>query len=382
MKLLEIIATTLFVQGALSQNHSMEPLKDFHQCHLPTENISQLGIVNPKGAWIDIPISEYALPKDPIFTEVKGKIDYYHTIPAIDRSLLPKRIDSLQRILSDMQHIDLASSPHLNTKAEKFNVLAKKKLWYLREIQSLYDEADPYQKYIDISQTQEGEIPLLLVNKLAFDPNLPMYWGFFLLETLDPCHRFLTQYYLKWEKGHQGIPFFLWLEDQEILFNTFQIDYFTDLERVQHQINIIDGYLYKNSDGQRANFNAEDKEYLFSITMNKELIVVEGSEHVRHTTLSCGEPTLGSGTLKIENGVLTYIDTESGHYQPSPHSLKQVFRILQTKGLLIDPSNVNVKYYTTSGVINESASMFLEKYAEECVVDSKSSIENIRTFFF
>lgn len=372
MKLTSIIATILFIQDGVSHTQSVDYLEKAPQECLSLGEIKPaFEQIDPKNAWIDIPTSQYALPDDAIFTDIKHMIDTYHTINHLDACLLSHRIETLENILHSIQRVDLTHFEHLQKKSRKFESLTKKRIWYLKEIQSLYADSFTYQPYADVSRMQENDTPVILVNSLAFDPNLPMYWGLFLLEAIDPCHRFLTQYYVKWHAHYQHIPFFVWLEDQEMLFNTFQITYFNPSEMERCKLNVIDGSFYNAVDGSLAHFNTDDKEYLFSISLDKELFVVEGSTYVRHTTLSGGKPSLGSGTLKIKNGTLTYIDTESGHYQPSPYLLNRVFDIFKEKGLALDYDAIQVKYYTSSGVVYESATQFLtHHFSKETTIDA------------
>ena len=92
------------------------------------------------------------------------------------------------------------------------------------------------------------------------------------------------------------------------------------------------------------------------------LVVAEGSETIRHASLSLGKPVIGTGRLKINDGELTYIDVESGHYQPSPSTLFNTVQTLKKIGVKLSPEIVQVKYYTDDGdVIETSLADFLEQ---------------------
>jgi len=56
------------------------------------------------------------------------------------------------------------------------------------------------------------------------------------------------------------------------------------------------------------------------------------SRAIKHSTLMGGRPVAGSGQTKIENGVISWINNDSGHYHPSKAHLDQVVEELKKRG--------------------------------------------------
>lgn len=329
-------------------------------------------------AWIDIP-KEYFLPKE--LSENKyliNLVNKYHSIEKKDVNLLQKRISLLNLIKKEIKK-NFCNKTDLIISLEHLYDMVLKKLWYLEEIYIIYKTPLPYKKFVDTPLIEKKFTPIFLSNQLSFDIKLPAYWGYSLLEAIDPCHRFLTGYYLHWKKDSQNIPFFLWLEDQEIPYYTTQIKYLHNYELLKNCLEIHNGKLVHSINKQNANFNDKEKEYIFIITIEKTIIVVESSKNIRHTSISHGRPVLGSGALKINDGNLIYIDTESGHYQPTPECLLQAIKFLEENGAKLDFNMINVKYYFNNHIINESAKDFFKKFKyNTTILNSKIELINFR----
>lgn len=54
---------------------------------------------------------------------------------------------------------------------------------------------------------------------------------------------------------------------------------------------------------------------------------------VNHSTPVSGKPVTCAGTLKVSNGLLTYISTLSGHYQPDLQDLRNALQVLDQNGI-------------------------------------------------
>jgi len=312
-------------------------------------------------AWVDIPdFSRISTPFSNAdwFEEVAVAVKSYHEIDKTCIENIPLRASALRNIKTMLSNISPPSdSISIQEKLKLLAKMASNKAWYLDQLQHLYTNVgkseSQIKSYFEPCSDKSDSRELVLVNKVFYDFKLPTAWGLYWLEVLDPCHRLtLTPYYLKWSKEKVNSPFFLWLETEEVPFYTTQIDYLTQEELLKYRtvISSEDRLLY-DSEGKKANFTSPDKEYIYVLSSANELIVVEGNEVIRHASLSLGKPVIGTGSLKVDNGELTYIDVESGHYQPSPEALLNTIQTLEKLGLKIDPNIIQSKYYTDKGDI-------------------------------
>lgn len=64
---------------------------------------------------------------------------------------------------------------------------------------------------------------------------------------------------------------------------------------------------------------------------------LDGRDQIGHTSMSGGEPVMGSGEMIIDEGELKLINNHSGHYKPSLFSIKRVLAYFQGKSVdLVD----------------------------------------------
>lgn len=50
---------------------------------------------------------------------------------------------------------------------------------------------------------------------------------------------------------------------------------------------------------------------------------------IQHSSILHGKPVVCAGMIQVEQGILKYIDNDSGHYKPSPDQLKEALRCLR-----------------------------------------------------
>lgn len=321
-----------------------------------TQPLIQYSSQNHLGAWYHPPTSSdlVAITKanHPI---VLQRLDDYHQHPLTNLTSLKGRLSiliSMQETLSSIEEQDPTYKIY-----KKLKGLISKKSWYLEELIKIYEKEDPY---LDIKDIQNNPDALVLINKIKFDFKLPVFWGLFWLEAIDPCHRFLTKHYMDWEKEKTEIPFFIWLETREISFEAIQVDYLPE-DILNTSELIIENGLLKKKDETLADLWDEDKEFIYALSLDKKLFVIESGNRIRHTSLTHGKPVLGAGSIKIKNGIITFIDAESGHYQPTPYSLVRTLSVLEELGANL--GNIDVKYYDESGnVFFETKDTLFEKY--------------------
>lgn len=313
---------------------------------------------NKNISWVDFPnekIEFYINDIHGVNYEINELIKEYHAIKKDEFSEIGERIVKLKRI--NQLLIQMATNPALHNKSGTLHRLAKAAIYkvkYLQELQDIYKN----KKYTPESmreyhlETSNKAIyrnyqPLFLVNKLMYDAKLPTFWGYYWLESIDPCHRQLTDYYLKWQESDSTKPFFMWLEMQSIPYYIPAINYFNNDELAKNIVNIRDGKLLN---AQRRPLNAMEPEivYLFAIMPDKTFYITKGSSSVRHTSITKGKPVLASGEIKVSNGIVTYWNTESGHYQPNISDALQTALLFKDLGINLS-DNCQTMYYSNDG---------------------------------
>ncbi len=330
-------------------------------------------------AWIDIPtksliIKGTVLGKD--FKQFSILLDRYHSLDKKNLELIDTRINALTQIITQAKVIINNNDSKDTTNISLLIPIAEKKIWYLQEIKKIYKDKRAFEVFTKINENNKYQ-PVFLVNEVFFDFKLPTYWGLCYLEVLDPCHRMLTAHYIKWKESGSLVPFYLWLEDQEFPFWTWQIKFFSEQEIKDCELEILDDFFVKAVNKIVVNYIDDNKEYMYCITLDKKLIVTIAEGNIRHTSISRGKPVLGAGSLKIKGGKLVYIDNNSGHYRPVPEILCQVLMILKEKGAIINPEELQVMYYTERGKVLENAKRFIDKYK-----NFRSKIKNSKSKIF
>jgi hypothetical protein len=325
-------------------------------------------------SWIDLPkqpISFYIGYHDQSFDLVNSLIDKYHGLDKLDEANLGDRSKLLGEISLTFDQVAYDLEDRQKSEVlTRLSLIARKKAEYLNRLNYIFEvEIDSYEKmhiqYAGDKQEIDGFFVLPLINKVIYATNLPSYWGLFWLEALDPCHRMLTPYYVKWKEDKDKTPFFMWLEGQEIPYYIFQIELFDDekLSQLQYNISTEDGLVY-NSNCEKTTLNTENEEYIFVITLDKKILISKSSQTVRHFSLTAGKPVLSAGSIKILDGKIIYVDGESGHYMPSVFYINQTINLLMNLGANLD-EKVNIKYYQDKKVVRKTLAEFLKEY--QCI---------------
>lgn len=319
-----------------------------------------------KGAWIEIP-EKHFITQNSYSSEVIELLDKYHSIDKTKLECLETRINLLDEISQKIKSLESEYAKKELGNILKLLPLVERKSWYLKQIQGIYADKKLFDVFYSQKKRDDRYQPIYLVNKILFDFNLPTFWGLFQLDVIDPCHRMLTSHYLRWQQYGKNIPFFLWLETEEMSFRTLQMKFFSEKEIAESEIFIEKGLFKNAATKELSNLYDKNKEYIYSLSLEKKLIVTEGGEFIRHICLTHGKPVLGSGALKIKNGELIFIDVESGHYQPTPEVLYQVLQILKDKGAFLNYPKIEVAYYLDNKKIYSNAASFIKLYKDSTI---------------
>ena len=71
--------------------------------------------------------------------------------------------------------------------------------------------------------------------------------------------------------------------------------------------------------------------------------------HWYHSTYLAGGPVLCAGNIKFVDGAVTYIDNNSGHYQPTPYKLLNALWTLRAAGMSLDGIMVGISKLSAPG---------------------------------
>ena len=143
----------------------------------------------------------------------------------------------------------------------------------------------------------------------------------------------------------------MWLENQNLPYYVPQVKFFDQLELDKCKIKIKNGIIV---DANCIPLTYDDEsEYIFIISISNELFVTKSSQFIHHTSLSNGRPVLASGSIKIKNGEIIYLDMESGHYQPTMPYAFQTIKILKDMNVKFN-SNCIIAYYNAWRIVNSN----------------------------
>ncbi|KTD42216.1 hypothetical protein [Legionella parisiensis] len=250
------------------------------------------------------------------------------------------------------------------------------KLDYLGKLESFLATAKSH--HINRNEMIEH---LKVRNKSNTPSRLKLFSGTY-LEKIDPVHRQfefnmnklpnkksgINSAFLDWIKSEDPTPFFLWLENHEILTQN-------RLSKEKQEINLIDYNLedahiatFKNIDGQnyivsKPKNSDEESEKLNSRQMknysfkmgtaygsvafvwcrdneNQFLTYPHQTGKFHHSSLSAGKSVRCAGMWAVNNGVITHISNSSGHYRPSSLSFYLLIKFLESKQVINDNTKV------------------------------------------
>lgn len=291
-------------------------------------------VVAAPPAWIDLPnddLEVLARFEDDHFVELNCRSKLYHRLEKSNGAMLSERIVQLGLIVEYLDEwLQQETISYKLAFLKNLRAIAVNKRWYLHQLQNMNSS-------LPILEESLRWNALPLVNRRYYDFNTGMYWGEYLLEVLDPCHRQLTTYHDRWielKKGNSEIPsFFFWLEEENLPRDISYVVYLDYEEKLKLNTHLNDGLLCYYQTGEVLNCFIKEKEYIFIIDLGKNLYIVEGSKQIRHTSLSHGMPVLGAGNIRIKNGIVQSIGFASGHYLPEISNGVQILNILFEKGI-------------------------------------------------
>lgn len=324
-------------------------------------------------SWIDFPkqpLVFYLETPNPTYEEVDNIISTYHKMDKTNEKKLKERAEILECLSLTLQQASTIPEDKKGAKTlQKLSSIAMKKAHYLKSLNSIYlyglDSFEEMENRYGGLIEKQGYTALPLINKILYGTNLPSYWGLFWLEALDPCHRMLTPYYIKWKEQERTVPFFMWLEEQEIPYYTPQIKLFTEEELALTKYTVFsqNGLIY-DIKGRKPTLNEEKEEYIYVLSLERNFYITKADTSIRHFSLSGGKPVLAAGALKINEGKIVYLDGESGHYQPTVFDICQAIHLFKELGVIFEET-LPIKYYLNQEVYQVPLSQFLAQFSQK-----------------
>lgn len=297
--------------------------------------------------------------RDLLPKELIKKIDEYHVIPKTDANALHSRATHLYEIckmsyqLSSL-HADLGTV--LN---EVFSQAAAKHNYLLKLICSLsiFEKKNPFRAFIkNYIAFKKGSD---LISRHI--PDLSLY-----RQTLDPYHSDhpeIHKLFHEWESlsmTKKVPPFLVWLEQYKRPdFPTNTVNSLKELELLK--LNFEGGLIYQNNailTVERADFVVDHKGNFYV------------SKNIKHTGFFIGAAVADAGEITVNKGKVTYINDNSGHYQPRIIHLLQAIKLLHKENVF--EKEAIVSYLDTQKFIdlglqkvNESPSLVLTSISVE-----------------
>lgn len=265
----------------------------------------------------------------------------YEKLDKLEVSALSERISALKELnetllssniyLAGIKQGIIKKQQHLVALHHLFNlgILRNRKELYNPEIEDLFQAKD--------------KSLLSLKNDIIYDFDANVLLGKYLLEAIDPAHRFTVVKYIdQWQQSTKDVPFFMYLEQHCIYDLITQIKYFSDKELKPLEIRIQNGLLYQ-ADGQLLTTD-KNKEYLFVLSENNQFYGCYSQKGIKHTSLSRGEAIKCGGALGVEKGKVLWINLDSGHYFPSLAHLNKLVYYMKQHGVQLD-DDILVNYH-------------------------------------
>jgi hypothetical protein len=151
----------------------------------------------------------------------------------------------------------------------------------------------------------------------------------------------------------------LWLEEQNLPAELLSIKFLSEEDLKKCLVGVKNNLLHFSFSGKMIPISEDEKEYLFILDLQKQLLICEESKTIHHDSLSHGKAVFGSGTMIIKRGVISSISLDSGHYQPTPFEGIQILSILQEKGIKISPF-LKIEFFEDG----EKSTLTVEKFIQ------------------
>ena len=262
----------------------------------------------------------------------------YQHISKADCGALKERIDALHEMFQTLDSQDIyQSSIRGNIQKKENQLTALKRLF---ELGILQDKKELYNPDVDALFKSDGLLDLQ--NDLVYNFRKNTLMGKYVVEAVDPSHRYTVNSYIEpWQNQSKIKPFFLYLEENCKYNRMREIEYFEKDKLKQTKITIKDGKLYT---ADNKLLTTDKREFLFVLSKDNQFYGCYDDKNVKHTSLSLGASIRCGGAIEAKDGNLTSISLGSGHYFPSFIYLNKLVYYLKKEGVKV-PMNMPVQYF-------------------------------------
>jgi hypothetical protein len=105
---------------------------------------------------------------------------------------------------------------------------------------------------------------------------------------------------------------------------------------------------------------------------NRMFIHLKMPGKFHHSSLSCGRPLLGAGSISVVHGKISIVTAWSGHYRPSNTAFAYVIDYLSKRG--VDMSKVCQYFSKSEAGLTRSRSRERRNSREDCLDGSAATV--------
>lgn len=262
----------------------------------------------------------------------------YQHISKTDCGSLDERICALREMFETLNSQDMYQTAVQMSIYKKENQLTALKRLF--DLHILRDKKELYNPEADSLFKSDGLLDLQ--NDLVYNFKKNLLLGKYVVEAIDPSHRFTVNGYIEpWQNQNKIKSFFLYLEENCKYDRVLEVEYFEKDKLEKCKITIKDGKLY-TANGEPL--TTDEREFLFILSKNNQFYGCYSDKHVKHTSLSLGASIRCGGAIQAKDGNLTSINLGSGHYFPSFVYLNKLVYYLKKEGVKI-PMDMPVQYF-------------------------------------
>ena len=273
-------------------------------------------------AWVDVPRIEELQAAPFLPDSLHASLRAYRDLPCTSAPHLTERQIALGALVEQLDQLDLSS--HLRPLQNWLMQLARRKSKYLECLSQIFKEnwhqSERLDGYLnDRSDLKDQHLLSLHLTRDRYHfPERSVFWGNYAMECLDPCHRQLPEMVRVWHDENSQVPYLLWLEKFSGHQHDRWVRYLTLAEQSELEIKCIDHRLCKLSG--RPLSCPERQHFIFIIDLQGRLFATRADPHLSHASFTRGRAVLASGIFQANQGNLTHLKFESGHYLSAlPH---------------------------------------------------------------
>lgn len=270
--------------------------------------------------WAELPegtCQEFIFSDSPKCILLDQLLESYHREPKDCPIAAGIRIAKLVNI-RDFLKGWMEEEPH-NVNLHYLHTHVESKYNYLRAIMRLYLRGKMNEEHLkEYHEPQLADStfkPLFLSNDIFYSSKDGQYQGAHWIESIDPCHRVIGDYYKRWlslRSTKKACPwFFLWLETQNVPLNIPAITYLKSWE--------VEDCRMTTKDGLLCDFVTEEPlngSYLYVVDLNNRSLIHAQEPGIYFSSFSRGKPLKAAAYIQCDDGVISSIKYDSERYVP------------------------------------------------------------------